>query len=212
MSENPKIPPSSFSLHSQTLHSQNEDWHELARKAAEEQDTTRLLSLVEHLCDAIDHRDGKWGNPYLLYARSAAVGDMLESAMSATGADLGNVQLFDSSDGSLKIAAERGFKSDFLSYFERVDAGHGTACGTALKSGARVVVPDVAADALYDAGSRDAMLRAQALSVQSTPIVSSSGTLIGVVSTHYRRTNGFHAATMGVVVDQIAAQFLRNLP
>ncbi len=207
MSENPKIPPSSFSVHSQT-----EDWHELAREAAQEQDAKRLLSLVEHLCDAIDHRDGKWGNPFLLYQGSTAVTDMLQGAMAATGADFGNVQLFDSSDGSLKIAAAQGFKSEFLSYFEKVDAGHGTACGTALKSGVRVVVGDVAVDTLYDAGSREAMLRAQALSVQSTPIVSSSGTLLGVVSTHYRRIDGFHAATMGAVVDQIAARFLRNLP
>lgn len=211
MSENRKVPPPLLQP-SSSLHPQTEDWHELARKASEERDTQRLLSLVEHLCDAIDHRDGKWGNPFLLYARSSALAEMMESAMSATGADLGNVQLLDTSDGSLKIAAERGFKSDFLSYFARVDAGHGTACGTALKSGARIVVPDVALDPLYDAGSREAMLRARALSVQSTPIVSSSRTLLGVVSTHYRRTNGFHAATMGAVVDQIAARFLRNLP
>ena len=107
----------------------------------------------------------------------------LEVAIRATGAAMGNVQLHEA-DG-LHIVAQRGFQQPFLDFFACVSGPH-CACGAAVASGQRIVVPDVAADPLF-AGkpSGEAMLTAGALAVQSTPLVGAHGELIGVLSTHY---------------------------
>src|SRR5262245_775517 len=62
-----------------------------------------------------------------------------------------------------------------------------TSCGAALRSGQRIIVPD-AEDCDFMAGSADldhyhlSGIRA----VQSTPLVSRSGELLGMISTHWR--------------------------
>jgi GAF domain-containing protein len=53
-----------------------------------------------------------------------------------------------------------------------------------MQQNCRVIVPDVRSDACFNAESRNVVLRAGVLSVQSTPLISSSGRLLGVLSTH----------------------------
>ena len=110
----------------------------------------------------------------------------LDAAVGATGADMGNVQLR-CSEG-LRIVAQRGFDDAFLGFFRLVTEGDDCACGRALRFGQRIVVPDVANDLIY-AGTPagDAMAKASARAVQSTPLLSVAGELLGVLSTHYER-------------------------
>jgi hypothetical protein len=130
-------------------------------------------------------------NPYLLFKSSAQIPALLLSAIEATGADFGNVQLFDASNQELRIVAQQGFGSGFLTYFERV-LPRSCSCGEALNRGSRVVVPDVGSDPLFrDRQTQDVMQRAHVRSVQSTPLFNRSGKLIGVVSTHFDRPRGF---------------------
>ena len=65
---------------------------------------------------------------------------------------------------------------------------HGeAACGSALLKGERVVVEDVAGSPIFAGTPALAvMLEAEARAVQSTPLVSRSGKLLGMFSTHYR--------------------------
>ena len=110
----------------------------------------------------------------------------LDAAVCATGADMGNVQLR-CSDG-LRIVAQRGFDDAFLGFFGRVTEGDDCACGRALRLGRRIVVRDVANDPIFaDTAAGEAMAKAHARAVQSTPLVSASGQLLGVLSTHYER-------------------------
>ena len=60
-------------------------------------------------------------------------------------ADMGNIQLMDNRR-VLVIAAQRGFKQDFLDFFREVSTEDKTACGRALRPGDRIVVEDVEAD------------------------------------------------------------------
>ena len=110
--------------------------------------------------------------------------EIVETALQVTGADMGNIQLLEG--GVLKIIAHRGFKSDFLDFFKQVD-GLDTACGTAMKGGERVIVEDVASSPIFaGTAALSAMLQAEARAVQSTPLVTRSGEMIGMLSTHYR--------------------------
>jgi len=115
---------------------------------------------------------------------SDMIGAALDAAISATGADMGNVQL--RAPQGLRIVAQRGFEQPFLDFFACVNDTQ-SACGAALIGGVRTVVPDVASDPLFaGTASRDVMLTAEARAVQSTPLVAVNGSVMGVLSTHYK--------------------------
>ena len=112
--------------------------------------------------------------------------EIVDAAIAVTTADMGNIQLLDADAGSLKIVASRGFERPFLEFFDAVHDGH-AACGTAMQSRERVIIDDVAASPLFvGTPALDVMLAAKALAVQSTPLISRSGRLVGMFSTHYR--------------------------
>ncbi|MGE7774710.1 GAF domain-containing protein [Chitinophaga sp. NPDC101104] len=110
------------------------------------------------------------------------LGYYLEKAISADGADFGNIQLFNPSYRSLSIVTQRGFRRDFLAHFNVVTAGDRSACGDALRTGQPVVIPDVSQLQSY---SRhwDVAARAGYRSVISTPVTTGKR-FIGMLSTH----------------------------
>jgi PAS domain S-box-containing protein len=113
-------------------------------------------------------------------------GEFLETVISLTGADMGNIQLLDA-DGSLKIVASQGFGPDFLEFFKSVHHDQ-TAYGAAMAQQQRVVVEDVTQSPIFiGTPSLDVLLAADVRAVQSTPLVSRTGLLVGVLSTHYRK-------------------------
>ena len=54
------------------------------------------------------------------FAESAWISESLKSLIHASGADFGNVQLFDSTNRVLRIVAQHGFQREFLDYFDTV--------------------------------------------------------------------------------------------
>ena len=114
----------------------------------------------------------------------AALGRILDFGVEATAADFGNIQLR-GSDGSLRIAVHRGFAPAFLEFF-RVVKHDLSACSAVLLRGRRVVVRDVRRSRRYSEPARRAMLEAGVLACQSTPILSPSLDVTGVLSTHFR--------------------------
>jgi PAS domain S-box-containing protein len=112
---------------------------------------------------------------------------ILDAAVSITGADKGNIQLFDHGSGALVIAAQRGFEEQFLNFFARVRDGS-SACGAAMLSAQSVLVEDVTRSELFAGqASLDALLDAGVRAVLSTPLLSSDGSLLGMISTHFSR-------------------------
>jgi GAF domain-containing protein len=109
---------------------------------------------------------------------------LLSRSLEMTGADLGNIQLMDWKTGYLTIAAQYGFNSEFLSFFRRVKAEDGAACGRALRQRSAILIEDVLLDQEF-APCRDIVLQAGVRAVQSTPLISSSGAFMGVLSTHF---------------------------
>ena len=130
----------------------------------------------------------------------AMVSAALDSALAATGADMGNVQL--ACPDGLRIVAQRGFRQPFLDFFSLV-AEPRCACGAAFGTGQRVAIADVRSDALF-AGTQagQVLLDAGALAVQSSPLVGAGGVL-GMISTHYAVPHQL-TEKEGDVLDQIA--------
>jgi GAF domain-containing protein len=98
-----------------------------------------------------------------------ALAEVLAATVEITGAEMGNVRLFDAPGNALELVAQRGFGPDFLDRFRVVDTDN-TACGRAAREGRRVVIEDVETDSRYGP-YREAAGVAGFRAVQSTPLV-----------------------------------------
>ena len=84
--------------------------------------------------------------------------------------------------GELQLLAFRGFAPDDAKRWEWVGPDAGTTCHEALKTGVRVIAADTETSPFRTA-YHDTAIRA----VQSTPLFSRDGTLVGMLSTHWDR-------------------------
>ena len=115
---------------------------------------------------------------------STLLDEMLDAAIELSHADMGNIQLLE--NGALRIVAQRGFETPFVDFFETIREGV-AACGAALQRGERIIVEDVAASEIFAATAALPVMRAADVrAVQSTPLVTRAGQILGMLSTHYR--------------------------
>ncbi|MGB9940554.1 PAS domain S-box protein [Methanosarcina sp.] len=116
--------------------------------------------------------------------------EMVEAAIAITRADKGNIQILDLSTGKLKIEAQRGFSLPFLKFFEFVGAGEAATCGAAMEKMERVVVEDITHSPIFSGSEAlDILLDEGVKAVQSTPLFSRSGKLLGIISTHFSQVH-----------------------
>ena len=117
----------------------------------------------------------------------ALYGRILDAAISLLSADMGSMQVLSPERNELRLLACRGFHPASAAFWEWVSLDSASSCGLALSAGARIVVPDVeACDFMAGTGDLDASRRSGIRAVQSTPLVSRSGRLLGMISTHWR--------------------------
>jgi PAS domain S-box-containing protein len=136
----------------------------------------------------------------------ALLSAIVDAAIAVTGADMGYLQLFDEHAGVLRTAAHRGFGDTLADALAVVAPGTQCASGAALATGAQVVVDEVATSRVFmDGPAREALLAAGARAVQSTPVRTRSGRLVGMLSTQYRLP-GEPAARDLQIVDLLARQ------
>ena len=121
------------------------------------------------------------GNLEVLYEQ------VLEAAIAMMRSDMASMQMLDRDQNALRLLAWKGFDPASAAFWEWVHVDAGCSCSVALRMGERVIVPDVAR-CDFIAGTQD--LEYYRLSgiraVQSTPLVSRDGRLIGMLSTHWR--------------------------
>lgn len=119
--------------------------------------------------------------------RDGCLQEILSVAIEISGADKGSIQLFDPGSGLLNKTNEAGFNPSFGESCP--DGAKPSASKVAFETQQRVVVEDVRQSALFvGSPSLNAMNKAGVRAVQSTPLVSSSGNVLGVISTHFHTT------------------------
>ncbi|MGH7855061.1 MAG: PAS domain S-box protein, partial [Candidatus Binatia bacterium] len=111
---------------------------------------------------------------------------VLEACTQLLGTDKGSLQLYDEEQQSLKIVAQRGFDQAFLEYFQTVGVDANCPWGAALLCRERVVIGDLSQASEF-AESAEFLRAYNVVAVQSTPIYSQGGRLLGVLSTHFTR-------------------------
>jgi PAS domain S-box-containing protein len=110
--------------------------------------------------------------------------ETLRTATAIENTDMGMISLADPEEGALQLATSQGFEPDFLSLVQRAPSGVGAA-GVCFAEKRRVVVEDSEIDPIFDE-YRDAARLAGFRAVHSTPLITRTGRLVGVLSTHFR--------------------------
>ena len=110
---------------------------------------------------------------------------ILEAATSIMLSDCASLQML--RDGKLCLLGWRGFDAHAVRYWQEVRANSTSACGRALSAKERVVIADTErCEVLAGTADLAEFRRAGIRSVQSTPLTSRTGELVGILSTHWR--------------------------
>ncbi|MEU9169686.1 ANTAR domain-containing protein [Streptomyces sp. NPDC048420] len=117
-------------------------------------------------------------------SQGAVLKTVLHRVLSITETPMGNVQLAES--GRLRLARHTGLNKYFTDFFAFVDAPT-TACSQAVAQRRQVTVRDVTTAAVFDEGSRHAILQTGSRAAHSVPLVDRNGVPVGMVSSHHER-------------------------
>jgi PAS domain S-box-containing protein len=155
------------------------------RKQAEEtlaREMVDLKLLQEISTQLIQEENGKY-----LYEK------ILDAAVSIMRSDFASMQLWypkPATAGELLLITFRGFTPEAAKFWERVPADSGSTCAVALRTLQRVLVTNVE-DCDFMAGTDDLTTYRQTgiRAVQSTPLLSRRGQLLGMISTHWRKVH-----------------------
>jgi PAS domain S-box-containing protein len=113
---------------------------------------------------------------------------IIAAAIDLMKSDMASIQMFHSETNQLQLLSWKGFHPESAAHWEWLNADSKSSCGMALKNHERMVVPDVDEDKLM-AGTKDLYYYQLSgiTAVQSTPLVSRSGNVVGMISTHWRQ-------------------------
>jgi PAS domain S-box-containing protein len=110
---------------------------------------------------------------------------IVDTAITITSANKGNLQLLDPTAGVLTIAAERGFEDPFLNFFASI-RDDASACAAAMRSGERVIVEDVRESEIFaEQPSNGVLLHAGVRAATFTPLMASTGNLLAIISIYF---------------------------
>ena len=116
---------------------------------------------------------------------------LVEAAATIMRSEVCTVQIFHPERGpagELQMLASRGLSPEGVRFWEWVRGDSGCTCGEVLRTGKRAIAEDVATCAFMDGKpDRDAMLAEGIRAGQSTPLITRSGKLVGMISTHWTR-------------------------
>ncbi len=132
----------------------------------------------------------------------------LDASVTISGATKGYIQLFDTKSGTLKVRARRGFTLPFPKFFDNVAIGEASTCSKALEDRQPWVVEDITNSKLFE-GQRSCkiLLKAGVRAVESRPLISSEGMVLGMISMHFRaphRSPERVASVMDLLTRQMA--------
>ena len=115
---------------------------------------------------------------------------ILETAVTIMHSQFASLQAFHpdrGENGELELLGSRGFGPEAAKFWKWVRADSGCTCGEALRTGKRAVASNVeTCEFMSGTKDRDVYLRADIRAAQTTPLVSRSGQLLGMISTHWR--------------------------
>lgn len=113
---------------------------------------------------------------------------LIEVATLIMRSDFASMQQLHPDRDELVLLAHRGFTQQAARHWHVVRGCSKTICGAALQRRSRIVAPDVHASPFVDPHELKVFRSSGIRSVQTTPLVSRSGALLGMISTHWKDT------------------------
>jgi PAS domain S-box-containing protein len=115
---------------------------------------------------------------------------ILDAALSLMHSEIGSIHMFHAEKNKLRLLTEKGLDSAAVNFLEWVPLDSSSSCGMALQKAERIIVPDLEGSE-FMAGKEDlGFYRSSGLRAsQSTPLISRSGRVVGVLSTHWREAH-----------------------
>lgn len=115
---------------------------------------------------------------------------LIDAAVAIMDSDYGSMQQYFphlGARGELKLLGHRGFSSEAAKFWAWVRADSACTCGVSINRRHRVIAADVE-NTDFMAGTRDQaeLLKAGIRAAQSTPLISRSGELVGMITTHWK--------------------------
>jgi PAS domain S-box-containing protein len=115
---------------------------------------------------------------------------LVNAAVAIMHSDFASMQMFypeRGTRGELRLLASHGFNEEAQRCWEWVSHETASSCGEVLRSGRRVIAKNVQeCEFLIRLGGLQAYLAAGIHAMQSTPLISRDGKLVGMISTHWR--------------------------
>ena len=111
---------------------------------------------------------------------------IVDTAIELVHSDCGSLQLFDPRTQMLRLLAWKGFDPDSAKFWQEIKSEGDASCGTALRAGRRIIVPDVRTCPWLEGSPHlEHYERSGIRATQSTPLMSRGGEPLGVISTHW---------------------------
>ena len=110
--------------------------------------------------------------------------NLLQHAMMMNRTKAGTLQLINEENHSLEIVCSYGLSTEFVEHFKIVSMDDGSFCGRALRKNCTIYVDDLTKDSAF---ARHMLLALQnnVVAVQSTPLKTCAGHVIGMISVHF---------------------------
>jgi PAS domain S-box-containing protein len=113
--------------------------------------------------------------------------EILDANTAIMHSEMASLQMVDESEDALRLLAWRGFQPEFGKVFKLCRSDAKTSCSMARLRGERVIVPDVeTCDFMIGSSALKSLRKMDVRAMLSTPLMSRSGCLIGMISTHWR--------------------------
>jgi PAS domain S-box-containing protein len=114
---------------------------------------------------------------------------LLDAAVGVMHSDMASMQVVDEKADGLRMLAWRGFGPDFGEIFKLNGRATRTSCSLARETKRRVVMSDVETCDFVTSSpvALEGHLKTGIRAVQSTPLLSRSGKMVGMLSTHWRQ-------------------------
>ncbi|WP_242046420.1 PAS domain S-box protein [Calothrix anomala] len=131
---------------------------------------------------------------------------ILQAAIAIMRSDMGSMQMLHPDSNELQLLAWKGFDPASAAFWEWVRVDSDSSCGMALRTGERAIVPDIEkSEFMAGSGDLDSYRLSGVRAVQTTPLISRSGCIVGMISTHWQEPHQPSERELGLL-DVLARQ------
>ena len=112
----------------------------------------------------------------------------MDAAIALMHSDMASIQLYHPEKKQLELLTFKGFHPEAAAHWQWISTDSKSVCCAAMSNGERSIVSDLEKDELTaKTGGMNYYQLSGIRAVQSTPLISRNGDLVGMISTHWRK-------------------------